>query len=203
MFGSSMFEKRARREIPIAGQRWSRQAAVALVVLLATGFVPGRPAVPAPWAAAGDAIGQEAEGELRSSLPSAEALARAVLRNLEERDREGLEELLITREEHRDLLWEHLPEAEVYEFDYVRHLSERNSRNALSQAFSRYGGRSFELVEISFDESEREEYEDFTLHRKATLRVRDAKTGKVGELPILDVFVEWKGTEWKLLDYEE
>jgi hypothetical protein len=203
MLGSSISENGNGRGITDTGRRWPLQAGAALLVLLSTGPLADPPSVRSAGASDGDAAGQETEGELRNSRPSAEALARAVLRNLEERDREGLEELLITREEHRDLLWEHLPEAEVYEFGYVRHLSERNSRNALSQAFSRYGGRSFELVEISFDESERERYEHFTLHRKATLRVRDTTTGKVGQLPILDVFVEWKGKEWKLLDYEE
>lgn len=202
MFESSMFENRAGRGVSITGHRWPLQTGVALVVLLAAGLLPGRRDVPAAGPGGGQEAGQEVKGEPEHSRPSAEALARAVLAYLEDRDRQGLESLLITREEHGEL-FPHLPESEVYEFEYVRHLSERNTRNALSQAFSRYGGRSFELVEISFDESEREEYEDFTLHRKATLRVRDTKTGKVGELPILDVFVEWKGKEWKLLDYEE
>ncbi len=141
-------------------------------------------------------------GPLRHARPGAEALARSVLDGLEARDREALERLLITREEHRELLWDALPESRTYPFAYVRRLTERSTREALGRALARHGGDRLQLVELSF-RREREVYDRFTLHRGAELIVRRPDTGEVGALGILDVFVEWEGGRWKLMDYDD
>lgn len=144
--------------------------------------------------------GLEARSGLTNARRSPDAVARAVLEALEARDRAALEGLLLTREEHRDLLWEKLPESNTWPFEYARWLTEHNTRKALTRALERYGGRSFELLEVEFEE-EPEVYEDFTLHPGTILWVEEGG-GNTGRLELLDVLVERKGG-WKPMDYEE
>lgn len=141
-------------------------------------------------------------GPLRHARPDAEALARSVLDGLEDRDREALERLLVTREEHRELLWDALPESRTYPFAYVRRLTERSTGKGLDRALTRLGGRRLELVDLSF-RKKREAYDRFTLHRGAVMTVRRPETGETEVLEILDVFVEWRGGRWKLMDYDD
>jgi len=133
--------------------------------------------------------------------PSREALARAVLRGLEAGSRDSLEALLVTREEHRELLWPELPERSYLTFGRARLLTMRNTREGMQRALGRYGGRSFRLVrrELSGDT---ETYDGFTLHRGVRLVARHPDSGREGELEILDVLLERRGY-WKLLSYEE
>lgn len=128
-------------------------------------------------------------------------LIEAVLAGLEERDQAALEKLLVTREEHRNLLWGELPERTYMSFEVARELNERNTRKGLTRALDRYGGRSFELLEIEFTDPP-EVYETFTLHFGPRVRVRRTSDGREGELPILDVVLERDG-RWKLMNFEE
>lgn len=174
------------------GGSWRSRAAVAAAALLLATFVGS--------AGCGPDDLMEAS-PLSSARRSERALAEAVLRALEHRDRPGLEALLVTRGEHRDLLWPELPERAYFSFERARELNERNTRKAVQRAFERYGGRSFELVSLEYTK-EREAYENFTLHRGARLRARDQATGQVATLEVLDVLVEMEGG-WKLLNVEE
>lgn len=128
-------------------------------------------------------------------------MARAVLQALEAGEREALEQLLVTRQEHRDLLWAKLPESGYMEFGEARSLNQRNTDEAIRDALRRYGGRSFGLVEIRFTD-EAEVYDDFILHRGAEIRVRDEASGEVGKLPVLNVVLEREGL-WKPMHYVE
>jgi hypothetical protein len=132
---------------------------------------------------------------------SPEELAEAVLAGLEARDRAALEALLVTRDEHRELLWGELPERTYMSFEVARELNERNTREGLTRALDRYGGQAFELLDIEFTD-EPEVYETFTLHFGPRLRVRRVSDGREGELPILDVILERNG-HWKLMNFEE
>jgi hypothetical protein len=112
-----------------------------------------------------------------------------------------MESLLVTRDEHHDLLWASLPESEHLTFDYARWLNEHNTGKALDRAIERLGGTEFSLVEIEYTK-EREEYPGFTLHRGGKLIVVRESDGAEGELILVDVLVE-RPEGWKLLDYEE
>lgn len=138
---------------------------------------------------------------LSHSKGSAEELAQAVLDGLEARDRAALEELLVTREEHRELLWDELPERTYLSFEVARELNERNTRKGLARALDRFGGEAYELIDLEFTDPP-EVYETFTWHFGPRLRVRRVSDGREGELPILDVVLERNG-RWKLMNFEE
>jgi hypothetical protein len=142
-----------------------------------------------------------ADRPLTDSKESAEALARAVLEGLEAEDREALDALLVTQDEHRDLLWDFLPESNDLTFEVAREWNVRNSQEGLGRALDRYGGTKFEFIRIEFTDDP-EVYETFTLHRGTRLWVRRASDGEEGNLPILDVVLEMDG-RWKLMNYEE
>lgn len=141
------------------------------------------------------------DGALSHSKGSPEELAQAVIDGLEARDRAALEALLVTREEHRDLLWDELPERTYISFEVARELNERNTRKGLTRALDRYGGQAYEVLGIEFTDPP-EVYETFTWHFGPRLRVRRLSDGRDGELPILDVVLERNG-RWKLMNFEE
>jgi hypothetical protein len=138
---------------------------------------------------------------LTNSFRSSDALVNAVLDALERQDRDALESLLVTSEEHRTLLWEQLPESNDLTFNYARQLNERNSGKAITEAISSFGGTRYEFVSLDFAETA-EAYDGFTLHMGARLTVRRVSDGAEGTLPILDVFLEYGG-RWKLMNYDE
>lgn len=132
---------------------------------------------------------------------SPEAVARAVLDAIERRDEVELRRLLVTREEHRELLWPHLPERETLPFEYVRELNMHNTTEGIDEALRTYGGDELEFVRIEF-RGEPEHYESFTVHRGARVWVRRASDGEEGYIETLDVLVEWSG-RWKPMNYAE
>lgn len=140
-------------------------------------------------------------GPLADAHPGAEALGRAVVAALREADRASLERYLVTREEHRELLWNALPERGYFSFEYARDVNERNTRKAIQRALERYGSVPLEFVEIRFGEDP-EVYPEFVLRRGAQLRVRHPESGEEGTLPILDVVLELGGG-WKPMHYVE
>ena len=142
-----------------------------------------------------------ASSSLSNSFSSPEELAQAVLDALADKDEDALWALIITPEEHHDLLWDQLPESRTYSFEYAREWSERNSRKGLRNALKRFGGTRFELTKVEFTE-ESEEYDDFTVFFGTKLHVRRVSDGRTGTLPILDVMVVYDG-RWKLMNYEE
>lgn len=138
---------------------------------------------------------------LDNAYRTEEALGRAVLEALEADDREAMMDLVVTREEHHELLWPQLPERTYLTFERSWFHTSRNTRHALDQAMSRYGGHEFELVSLTF-EDEPEVYDGFTIHRGARLVARHGPTGRVGEIPILRVVLQKDGY-WKLIHYDE
>ncbi|MCL7972446.1 MAG: DUF2950 domain-containing protein [marine benthic group bacterium] len=183
---------RPAAQLPASWARLLRVARATSAVALVTVFVPSM-----------DACGEDlqARSGLAGAFPSPEAATQAALDALGAGDREAMEALLLTREEHRNLIWDQLPEREYFSFDYVRFLNEKNSGKALSQALGRYRGSELELLSLSF-EKESETYSDFVLHRGAKLTVRRPSDGREGELQLVDVFVERNGG-WKIMNYVE
>ena len=143
----------------------------------------------------------EARSGLAGAFPSAEAATQAALDALHAGDESGLRALLLTREEHRDLLWDELPERTYFSFDYVRLLNEHNTKKAIQRALERYGGADLEVVSLEF-EKPTEEYSDFRLHRGAKLTVRRRSDGREAQIDLVDVFVERNGG-WKPMNYVE
>jgi len=143
----------------------------------------------------------EARSGLAGAYPSAEEITQAALDALRADDPAALRALLLTREEHRDLLWDELPERTYFSFDYVRLLNEHNTNKAIQRALERYRGADLEVVSVEFEKGT-EEYSDFRLHRGAKLTVRRRSDGKEGEIDLVDVFVERNGG-WKLMNYVE
>lgn len=135
------------------------------------------------------------------AYPSAGALVEAALDAVAREDTARMKSLLVTRDEHRDLLWDALPESEHLTFEYARWLNERNTNKAIVRALERFGGQEFRLEEIEYTKDV-ESYPGFTLHRGTRLTVVRVSDGAVGELTLVDVLVE-RPEGWKLLDYEE
>ena len=138
---------------------------------------------------------------LSNAYDSPEALAEAVLAAVEQNDRGALEALMVTADEHRELLWGQLPESNDLEFEFARAMNEHNSRKGMGAILAEYGGTAFQLVSIEFTEDP-EVYEGFTLHFGPRLLVRRVSDGREGLLPILDVVLERQG-RWKLMNYDE
>lgn len=138
---------------------------------------------------------------MENAYPSAEALVEAALAAVADEDRGAMESLLVTRDEHLDLLWPSLPESEHLTFEYARWLNEHNSGKAIQRGLERFGGQQFRLRRIEYTK-ETEAYPEFTLHRGAKLVVERVSDGAEGELTLVDVLIE-RPEGWKLLDYEE
>lgn len=149
-------------------------------------------------AAAGCSDVVRARGMARAE-ESPEAVARAVLEAIEERSERRLRRLLVTREEHRELLWPHLPERSTLPFGYVRELNTRDTQEGIDAALRKWAGAELELLRVEFTR-EPERYEDFTLHEGARVWVRRASDGERGYIDTLDVLVEWNG-RWKPFNY--
>jgi hypothetical protein len=153
-------------------------------------------------AAAGcGSAGASSAPEMEGAHPSAEALVEAALEAVARGDRAALESLLVTRDEHHDLLWPALPESEHLSFEYARWLNEHNTGKAIERALERFGGEEFRLRRIEYMKGT-ETYPGFSLHRGAKLVVQHLSDGAEGELTLVDVLVE-RPEGWKLLDYEE
>ena len=143
----------------------------------------------------------EARSGLEGAFPSDTAAIQVALDAVGVEDRDALEGMLLTRDEHRTLVWDSLPEKNYFSFDYVRLLNEKNSKKAITRALERYGGQDLELVGIEYEKGA-ETYGDVTLHRGAKIRVRRASDGEEGEIALVDVLFERNGG-WKLMNYVE
>jgi hypothetical protein len=142
---------------------------------------------------------ERADSPLAHAKRSPEALARAALEALEAGDEEGLEDLMITREEYETLLWPVLPDREQMPFDFAWSVTGPRSRKARRAALSEYQGVPLALDRVELgDDVER--YEAFTLYRRSRMWVRRTDTGDVGMIPLMDTLVEMGGG-WKFMNF--
>jgi len=152
-------------------------------------------------AAAACVGGGDADPDFANAFSSPEQLADAVLEALADSNRNALEGLLVTREEHLNLLWSQLPESRDMEFPAARELNTRNTNKALEHMLADFGGERFELLRLDlFDEPE--VYEGFTVHFVRRFVARRVQDGQEGTLPFLDVLVE-RNDRWKPMNYDE
>ena len=86
---------------------------------------------------------------MENAYPSAEALVEAALEAVAREDRAAMESLLVTRDEHRDLLWDALPESEHLSFEYARWLNEHNTGKAIQRALERFGGQAVSYTHLT------------------------------------------------------
>lgn len=176
------------------GPGGSRRAPRGSAVLLCVGLL-----LSALVAGCGEDL--DARSGMVNSFPSAESSTQAVLDALAANDREAVQALLLTDEEHRTLLWDQLPERNYFSFEYVADLKAHSNEEGVQEALASYGGQQFEVVSIEFEKGV-EEYEGFRLHRGAKLTVRRVSDGREGEIDLVDVFVERNGG-WKPMNYRD
>ena len=143
----------------------------------------------------------ETRSGLKNAYPSDSSVIQAALDAIEAGDRAAMEALLLTRDEHRELVWDSLPEKNQFSFDYVRLLNETSTRKAITRALERYGGQDLKLIDVEYAK-ETEVYGPVTLHRGAKIRVRRSSDGVEGEIDLVDVLFERNGG-WKLMNYVE
>jgi hypothetical protein len=116
---------------------------------------------------------------LSNTFESAEALARAVLAALADRDLDTLRTLPLSEAEFRDHVWPELPTSRPERnvpFDYAWGQMKQRSDGSLQQTFARYAGRRLDLVETRFT-GETTTYTSFRVMRESEVIARD-ETGR-------------------------
>lgn len=142
-----------------------------------------------------------ADSPLAHARRSPEALADAGLAALIAGDRDGLQALLVDRDEYERLLWPLLPDRHQVDFDFVWGMSAPRNRKALNNLLSDYEGLGMEVVSVDLG-AVVETYEGMTLYKDARMTVRRTDTGAEGVLPMMDVVVEMGGG-WKFLNFRD
>jgi hypothetical protein len=148
-----------------------------LVAALAGGCgAAATPSSPAPWA------------------DSPEALARDVLRAVQRQDRARLEQLAVSEDEFRALVWPQLPSSrpEVgLPIEYAWNDLQTKSRAHLHNTVATFGGESFDFLQITFA-GEVTDYDTFRVHRKSVLEVR-ADSGETERVRLFGSMIEQEG----------
>jgi hypothetical protein len=132
---------------------------------------------------------------------SPERLAAAVLEALERRDQTRLQELALSEQEFREIVWPELPAARPERnlpFSYVWGDLKLKSDAALAGLLNEHGGRALVLTDLWFRGGS-SQYESYVVHRTATLRVFD-EAGVDHELQLFGSIVEHAG-RFKLFSY--
>jgi hypothetical protein len=164
----------------VTGRRSRREAALAPGVLAATlllAMAVGGCVSSAPGAA--------------DDLGPAEALALDVLDAVADNDLARMENLALTEEEFRTIVWPKLPASrrEVgMPADYLWTDLSTKSRAHLHDTLARVAGKRFELVDVEF-EGETTDYETFRVRRRSVLRVRTGD-GRVQRLRVFGSMIE-------------
>ncbi len=146
---------------------------------------------------------EEKEGiALSFSSSSSEKLAKRVLKAVYEKDRKTLDEIKISRDEFKNILWPELPIGKIEDwqehFDYVWGQHKTKSDYSLLSTLERFGGKKYSLKAIRFRKPLKE-YETCRIHVDARLLVADSK-GKESELNLFGSIVELNGG-YKILSY--
>ena len=148
-----------------------------------------------------DAGGDPPPAPLRHTFPSPEALSRAVLTALAERDVDTLRALPLDETEFRNAVWPDLPASRPERnvpFDYAWGDLHQKSAAARRRLAARHGGRRYELVRVLFD-AETTPYRTYKVHRETVLDLRDEEGGAV-RLALFGSILE-RGGRFKLFSY--
>lgn len=134
---------------------------------------------------------------------SAETLALAILEALRTGNREALQELRITLDEFRTILWPEFPQSRpitrIQPEDSWTFL-DRTCAAGMNQALSEYAGRDLRLDRIGYGAGQAL-YTNFSLYHEVVLHVLDPE-GSPHELTFAHSFVERHG-RWKVYMYED
>lgn len=138
---------------------------------------------------------------LQRTLPSARAVAQAVLSSLQTGNLESLEALALTEREFRYYVWPELPvsrpEANT-PFEFVWGTLHRNSGAHLRQTMARFKGQQLALKRVEFS-GESTSYKHVTVHRD-TRFVIDAGDGTERTVRVCGSMIEQDGA-WKVFSY--
>lgn len=105
---------------------------------------------------------------------SLDALARAVLDAVEQRDADRLRQLALSEQEFRGVVWPELPAARPERnlpFSFVWGDLRLKSEAALAETLNNYGGLQFELLRAGIGGGTTQ-YKTYVVHREAVLVVR-------------------------------
>ena len=161
--GTSPATVKLRRQTAYRGSRHGTHATAGLSILLfllawSGGCREHRPLAP-----------------LTNTYPSNHALAQAVLDALSAADYDRLATLALNGQEFRDVVWPELPSSNPdrgLPVSYAWNDLNQKSTNGLRRLLARWGGHTFELLDVTFD-GETTEYESFLVHRETRLTLRD------------------------------
>jgi hypothetical protein len=123
-----------------------------------------------------------------------------VLEAIANRDRPRLERLVLNQEEFREHVWPELPAARPERnlpFAYVWGDLRQKSELALSRTIAEHGGQRYGLEKVTF--AGETPYPSFTVHRAASLVVRDS-SGAESTLRVCGSLIE-KAGGWKIFSY--
>ena len=141
------------------------------------------------------------QSPLSHAADSPEALAREVLQAIARQDLARLQQLAVTEEEFRALVWPRLPSSrpEVgLPFEYAWNDLQAKSQGHLHNTLATFGGQAFDLVDIGFA-GETTDYETFRVHRKSVLDVR-AGSGDARQVRLYGSVIE-QGGRVKVFSY--
>ena len=137
---------------------------------------------------------------LANSYATPEALAASVMDALAARDRERLDAIALSEREFRDHVWPELPAAKPERnlpFSFVWRDLRQKSRAALSQTLKEHGERRYHVERVTFAANTR--YASYTVHREATVHVRDA-LNSTRAMRVCGSMFEKQG-RWKVFSY--
>ncbi len=137
---------------------------------------------------------------LQNTYTSADALADALLRAVAARDSGRLQGMALSEQEFRDHVWPELPAARPERnmpFSYVWGDLRQKSELALSATLREFGGRTFVLRGVTFDEVTN--YQTYRVHRQAVIEVADADGG-ARTLRLCGSMIEKDGA-WKVFSF--
>lgn len=115
------------------------------------------------------------EPTLANTFESPEAVARAVVKALSERNLEGLRSLALTRDEFRVLVWPKLPASRPERnlpMDYVWDELAAKSDASLRARLAGWQDRGFSLVSVEF-KGEITDHGTYIVHRDTVLTLKD------------------------------
>jgi len=141
--------------------------------------------------------------ELTGGAPSLDALGRAILAALHDRDEAALSTLLVTRQEFETICWREFPESRPVTHITAQDawwMSSNASRAGASRMVGVYGGRPLELLEV--ERAGSFPYRNFVRHYGVTLVVRDRATGEVLDIASAPSLIERDG-RFKVLIYKD
>ncbi len=141
----------------------------------------------------------------RAPLPhsheSTQALSRAVLAAIEQRDANALRALALSKEEFEAYVWPELPAARPgrnLSVNFIWGDLHHKSNITLRSTLAAHGGKKYEFISIRFL-GDTTAYETYRVHRESELTVRDAD-GNERQLRMFGSMLE-KGGRYKVFSY--